>query len=98
MHEVGGTNTAGGDPCFKQTPPQPVVLSGRCPSAESASISYFVSSEIDAASADGYSRSLRVNPYTAAVGHTLNRHHFHLKIVQMIQMDYPRGLRVNYCM
>ena len=23
--KVKGTNTAGGDPCFKQTPPQPVV-------------------------------------------------------------------------
>ena len=34
--------------------------SGRCPSAESASISYFVSSEIDADSADGHSRAPRV--------------------------------------
>jgi len=44
-------------------------------------------------------RALWVNPYTAAVGHTLNRHRFDLKIVQLTQMDYPRGLRVYYyCM
>ena len=36
-----------------------------------------------------------VNPLAAAVGHLLNRHHFHLKKVPMIQMDYPRGLRVK---
>ena len=45
---------------------------------------------------DGPPASLRVNPYMAAVvGDLLNRHHFHLKKVRVIQMDYPRGLRVN---
>ena len=51
----------------------PTVGSGRCPSAESASISYFVSSEIDADSADGHSRALRVRQRDR-LAH--NRHRF----------------------
>ena len=31
----------------------------------------------------------------STVGHLLNRDHLHLKKVTMIQMNYPRGLRVT---
>ena len=51
----------------------PYVGSGRWPSAESAPISYFISSEIDADSADGHSRALRVRQRDRPAH---NRHRF----------------------